>query len=269
MNPGIPIRPFAWAAVMVLLCLPAASRGAPVSQAAAFYHQGHFDSALARLEALRDTAGLKRRDSLSLHQYLGMATARLDRAAEAEGHFIDLLGLDSLFQFPRNEDPAVLAAFDRARTERAERSRPRLAPPPEPVAQTFGPAFRDTARIPEAPAAAPAPSPIPFALPVASGDAGARTVPKIGLAMGALPFGTGWFSRRRTGHGLVLGILQAGGIILSIYASDRQTRSERDSFGVQDQDELSSVQGWQWVQRVSLSTALGAYVFSLIASAGD
>ena len=38
--------------------------------------------------------------------------------------------------------------------------------------------------------------------------------------------------------------------------------------GTQD-SELDSVHGWQWVQRVSLSTALGAYLFSLIASSGE
>ena len=36
-----------------------------------------------------------------------------------------------------------------------------------------------------------------------------------------------------------------------------------------DKEELAQIQQWQWVQRVSFSTAVGSYLFSLIASAGD
>ncbi|HKP97012.1 MAG TPA: hypothetical protein VJ385_14775, partial [Fibrobacteria bacterium] len=79
---------------------PAASQ-ASINKAAAFYHQGRFDSALARLESLKIQGPWKRRDSLSLFQYLGMSSARLGREEQAVDYFSGLLGLDSLFQFPR------------------------------------------------------------------------------------------------------------------------------------------------------------------------
>ncbi|HKP94835.1 MAG TPA: hypothetical protein VJ385_03660, partial [Fibrobacteria bacterium] len=92
---------------------------------------------------------------------------------------------------------------------------------------------------------------------------------KIGLAMGAVPFGAGWLTDHKVKRGLALGLLQAGGIVLSLYASHMQTAEQNDAFKTRDEGELATVQTWQWVQRVSLSTALGAYLFSLIASAGD
>jgi hypothetical protein len=101
------------------------------------------------------------------------------------------------------------------------------------------------------------------------GMRGPGNPPSIGLAMGSMPFGTGWFVRHKFKHGLVLGVLQVGGLALSIYASNMQTLEAGDDFRVQDQGELNDINRWQWVQRASLSTAVGAYIFSLIASAGD
>jgi hypothetical protein len=290
----------AFAAAIALLAFFAAAAatatGAPVSEAASFYHQGRFDSALTRLDALKSAGGLKRRDSLSLFQYLGMASARLGRVPEAEEHFTILLGLDSLFQFPRNEDPAVLSAFARAR---AQRSAPRAAPSVPTAAQPFqsmGPTGVDwhgasASPAPSTPSAAANPqrgergedkSPAlagmtppdigAYGAAGETGPAGRQTPgnpPRIGLALGAMPFGTGWFVRNKFKHGLALGILQTGGLALSIYASNMQTRIAADPFRIQDMDEHDEANRWQWVQRVSLSTALGAYVFSLIASAGD
>jgi hypothetical protein len=88
------------------------------------------------------------------------------------------------------------------------------------------------------------------------------------LALGAVPLGGGWLARRRTSQGLVLGILQAGGFLLSVYASERQNRLYDDGYGLEPH-EVGEATGWQWVQRISLSTALGAYLYSLVASGGE
>lgn len=275
-------------AIVVLSAMATAS-GAPVSEAASFYHQGRFDSALARLEALQPAGDMKRRDSLSLFQYLGMASARLGRVPEAEGYFTTLLGLDSLFQFPRNEDPAVLAAF-------ASASALRSIPPAPPTVEPQGPSGPEGS-LAKAPPAAPTPAtraipqgrdygeakPLVLAgmtlteigatgVPGETGVTGRRVLsdpPRIGLALGAMPFGTGWFVRNKFKHGLVLGILQTGGLVLSVYSSNMRTRIAGDPFRIEDMEERDDADRWQWVQRASLSTAVGAYVYSLIASAGD
>jgi hypothetical protein len=88
-----------------------------LKEAASLYHRGRYDSSLAVLDAYRPMLA-KRRDSLSLFQYSGMASARLGRAEEATADFRVLLDLDSLFQFPRNEDAAILASFAEAQTLR-------------------------------------------------------------------------------------------------------------------------------------------------------
>jgi hypothetical protein len=75
--------------------------------------------------------------------------------------------------------------------------------------------------------------------------------------------------KRRVSTGLSLGVLQATGLLLSIYASHMQSQEQGDGFGVKDERELASLQKWQWTQRIALSTALGAYIFSLIAAVGD
>jgi len=76
-------------------------------------------------------------------------------------------------------------------------------------------------------------------------------------------------ARKQVKSGLVLGFLQAGGLFLSIYASELQSNEQNDTYAVRDHQEMTHLKQWQWVQRVSLSMALGAYLFSLIASAGD
>src|SRR4051812_42038538 len=108
------------AGLLFLSALAAAMAHADPSlkQAAALYHQGRYDSALAVLGTCRARA-LKHRDSLALFQYSGMASARLGRSEEASGDFRALLDMDSLFQFPRNEDSAILAAFAQAQVTRA------------------------------------------------------------------------------------------------------------------------------------------------------
>jgi hypothetical protein len=289
------------------MAIPA--RAAAVKEAALFYHQGLFDSSLARLEAVKTQGNLRRRDSLSLFQYLGMASARLGREPAAIGYFGSLLQLDSLFQFPRNEDPDVLRAFSRAREERnapAALSSPSpLSPPvsaaidgpglPKPPAAPSagsgpvpgqdsstsrplaaaagtagpGPGILLASTPPEPPSSASSGSLIPLSGPNPPDNPSLRAPPPIGFAMGALPLGTGWFARNKVKHGFILGLLQAGGIALSIYASDRQSREQSDAFEVEDRNEASTLEKWQWVQRVSLSTAVGAYLFSLIASTGD
>ncbi|GEM_PF-2093714 len=304
---------FAFPALLALawLSAPSTARASSLNQAAAFYHQGRFDSALTRLEALKANGNIRHRDSLSLFQYLGMSSARLGREPEAAGYFGALLGLDSLFQFPRNEDPAILKAFNRAQGERSARAipPPPLSAGPVPAASpaaksdsaaaasmavhapidsavsaanvsgatvsngTAKPASSDApATRPPASAASKATMSLSYPdapFPVPAGGEGPKPPPRIGLVMGAMPFGVGWFANHKVKHGLALGLLQAGGLALSIYASGMQTHMQSDPFRTQDAGEKADQQKWQWVQRVSLSTAIGAYLFSLIASAGD
>lgn len=256
--------------------LVGAQAGAPLQRAAALYHQGRYDSALAALEDCRANPSLKRRDSLSLLQYSGMASARLGREEDAATHFGGLLGLDSLFQFPRNEDPTVLAAFARARRERETRTVMPAPPLPSPAAAPISAALTTptptptaaTARFAFADSGTGTGTGTGLAASSAS-DGGTRRSRGIGFAMGAVPLGGGWLARREMKHGITLGLLQAAGLGLSLYASDRISASGGGAFGIQNDDELASVHKWQWVQRVSLSTALGAYLFSLIAATGE
>lgn len=264
--------------------------GMSLNPAAAFYHQGRLDSALARLESLKSQGPWRHKDSVTLFQYLGMASARLGREDSAVAYFSRLLELDSLFQFPTNENPQVLRAFAKADGRRPDRQ---VAAESRSVAEdgtvAEGESAAESGRAakgdstlamsigPGSGAHSPVPAPagrfslVDSCAPGAGDREGSRSPQhgRIGLAMGALPFGAGWFAGRRTGHGVALGLLQAGGLALSVYASGRQSREQGDAYRVMDEEELSSVRSWQWVQRVSLSTALGAYLFSLIASAGD
>ncbi len=259
-----------------LLCLAAVAwfaRSTPASpavkQAAALYHQGLYDSALIQLEACLANAPLKHRDSLSVYQYLGMASARLGKGGEAETSFRALLDLDSLFQFPRNEDVTVLEAFARAKLERpAPAPVPAPAPAPTPAAAMVS--FADSGTGDASPS--PVASPTSVGAPPFRPDAPIPAEPrprKIGLALGAVPLGGGWLARNRLGQGYALAFLQAGGIALSWYASDRISSHRHDPYGIKDDEELAIVQRWQWVQGVSLSTAVGAYLYSLIASTGE
>lgn len=92
---------------------------------------------------------------------------------------------------------------------------------------------------------------------------------RMNLALGAVPLGGGWLVRGKTTHALTLGLLQGGGMLLSLYASEQQTAARRDGRGLEEGREEDIMVRWQWVQAVSLSTALGAYLFSIFASGGD
>jgi len=238
----------------------AAADRAALQEAAALYHQGRFDSARVRLAGLLDAPGWRRRDSLMLLQYLGMSEARLGADSAATARFADLLASDSLFRFARNEDAAVLRTFQAARDRRSAAA---VAASDTPVP---GPSASPPA---EASAAAERPSGMPEAAPYRDPLSALAAEPppaaKMTLGLGAVPLGGGWLARRRTTHGFTLGLLQAGGILLSVYASERQDGMEEDEFK-RERSEVVSTQGWQWVQRISLSTALGAYLFSLFAS---
>ena len=241
----------------------AAAHAVPcLKRSALLYHQGRYDSALAALGECRSET-LKRRDSLALFQYSGMAEARLGRAAAAAKDFRALLALDSLFQFPRNEDSAVLAAFAQAHVpaagepSAAASSDTSLGAPAAPASAV------SAAHAVPAPArpAEPWTNPLPDK-PYAHDSRG------IGLAMGAIPLGGGWLTQGRYTHGWTLAFLQAGGMALSLYASSRLTSIKNDPFGVTD-SESPRATGWRITQAVSLSTALGAYLFSLFASRKD
>jgi hypothetical protein len=257
---------------------PPAAGAAPMSselnRAAALYHQSRYDSSLAVLEALLTRADAQRRDSLAILQYLGMGRSRVGEDSEARSRFAELLALDSLFRLPRNEDPGILANFESALAGArsgepasgqgplseaiAEPSRNMLHPAPDDPLLALAPARAADAR--------------PFQGPderdgnVNAGGGASRT--GMSLAMGAIPLGGGWIARRRMGHGLTLGLLQAGGILLAAHASGVQSRAENDPFGLEEREKDRILQ-WQTVQRLSLGTAAGAYLYSLIAAGGD
>lgn len=226
-----------------------------LNQAAALYHQAQYDSSRNALEALLAGGSWRKKDSLLIFQYLGMSWSRLGQDSAAILRFQELLGLDSLFRFPRNEEGSIIRNFQAARDARSTRLTASRNPPPaqqsmtlaEPSSPTPGPA-------PENPAAT-------LMTPPPEG-------PRMTLALGAVPLGGGWLARNRNSHGLTLGLLQAGGILISLYASEMQTRAEKDGYGTQPSERSASI-GWQWTQRVSLSTAVGAYLFSIIAAGGD
>jgi tetratricopeptide (TPR) repeat protein len=228
--------------IMTFLTEAAPDKKMELNQAVSLYHQAQYDSALAHLKALKTIGPWKKRDSLSLFQYLGMTSTKIGQEAEAVDYFSGLLDLDSLFQFPTNEDTLILGTFRRAQEMRLMKND---APLP------------DTQDQPQALSIQILPAPVLSTSPQPS-----ATPPKIGFAYGAIPLGAGWIARSRLNSGLSLGFIQASGILLSIYASEMQNKQ-------QDNGDLASLHKWQWTQRISLSTALGAYIFSLIASAGD
>lgn len=279
-----------------LLCLALAAAplhaGTGLKEAVGLYHRGRYDSALAALDASRPAIA-KRRDSLSLFQYSGMAWARLGSADRAAADFRALLALDSLFQFPRNEDPAILDAFARAQGSRKEGVGD-AAPAPDNAARGALPALPagDAAGSVRPAYAGPGPD---RAVPAGAGVPGGERVPipaypeagasggeagpfgpgrmereprahGIGLALGAVPLGGGWLAEGRYGKGLTLALLQAGGGALSLYASSRITAERKDQYGIRNETELGNVRRWQWTQGIALSAALGAYLYSLIAS---
>lgn len=253
--------PFASAAICLgaLLGGSAAADRASLQEAAALYHQGRFDSARVRLAGLLDAPGWRRRDSLTMLQYLGMSEARLGDDSAATARFAQLLAHDSLFRFARNEDAAVLRTFQAARDRRsAAASLGAVEPSParRPPAEVTAAAALPQAGEPRE--AAPARDPL-------AALAAEPPAAKMSLALGAVPLGGGWMARRRTTHGLTLGLLQTGGLLLSIYASERQNGMQEDVYRLEKSERVSA-KGWQWVQRISLSTAMGAYLFSLIAS---
>jgi hypothetical protein len=212
-----------------------------------------------------------------------MASARLGKSDEADADFRALLDLDSLFQFPRNEDSAILAAFAQAQLGRsvpppsaADTVSDRDSPPRLASAGTgSGTALAVGANVPSDnlvpipsysgsdPSESRAP---PAAFPANAGRTGP---PGIGLAMGAIPLGGGWLYRGRRKQGLTLALLQAGGLAFSLYASSQMSAAESDADGIRGHAELGNELRWQWTQRVTLSIALGAYLFSLIASRGE
>lgn len=237
----------------------AAADAAALQQSAGLYHQARYDDARAGLEGLLDQEGWRRRDSLMILQYLGMSYSRLGADSSAVSRFADLLAVDSLFRFPSNEEPGIRRNFQAARDARAARlaAASALVPPPAAVEPVDPPAPGEAASaLPPQPA-------VSMAAPASPSR------PPMSLALGAIPLGGGWLIRDRRYHGVGLALVQAGGILLSLYASDRQTRMRDDLHGIEDGRERDLMVRWQWVQGVSLSTAVGAYLFSIFASGGD
>lgn len=250
----------------------AAADPAALNRAAALYHEGRHDSARVRLESLLAESPSSRRDSLMLLQYLGMAHSRRGEDTAAVARFRELLSLDSLFRFPRNEDPAVARNFETARRERlahvAGAAPKPIAGGPMPVTHVPAGAVGTVGTvgtISAAPVAGPGARPLPPATaeaPLAVADP--RPLP-MSIALGAVPLGAGWLARGQTAHGAALGILQVGGLLLALHASSIQSGIQGDAYGL-EAGERERATRWQWTQRISLSTALGAYLYSIIAA---
>lgn len=239
----------------------AAGDAAALQQAAGLYHQARYDDARAGLEELMDQEGWRRRDSLMILQYLGMSYSRLGADSAAVSRFGDLLEVDSLFRFPSNEEAGIRRNFQAARKSRAaRRAAASAAPAPVPATDPAEPA----AQAPAAGTASASPPPL-----AAAGVPDDPSRARMSLALGAVPLGGGWLIRKRRLHGVSLAMVQAGGILLSVYASGQQDRMREDLHGIEAGRERDLMVRWQWVQGVSLSTAVGAYLFSIFASGGD
>jgi hypothetical protein len=201
-----------------------------------------------------------------------MASARLGRGDEATANFRILLDLDSLFQFPRNEDSAILESFAKAQALRNGKAGEGAASGGGSGGGSGG-ALSMHANLP---ASEPVPTPafpgsrLPGgeSNPFGSGGEPARGQrgSGIGMALGAIPIGAGWLAEGRYKQGLALAFLQIGGTALSLYASSRITAEAKDLYGIQDERERGIVLKWQWTQGLALSTAMGSYLYSLIAS---
>ncbi len=260
--------------MLVLACASHKSHAEPqgksnLNLAITLYQQGLYDSSLHQLETLARESQSKRRDSICIVQYLGMASAILGMDSTATVYFSKLLELDSLFQFPKNEDTRILSNFQKAQEMLVVHQD--AVPLLEPI-EPLGP-IEPKQKL--APIAALTSVTQPKEL---SPDSSIRSdvlitrvskTGKIGLTYGAWPLGAGWIVKKQVRPGLGLGALQATGLALSVYASFIQSRGQGDGFGVRDERERVTMEKWQWTQRIALSTALGAYIFSLIASVGD
>ncbi|HLP43090.1 MAG TPA: hypothetical protein VK465_16405 [Fibrobacteria bacterium] len=244
----------------------AAADPAALNRAAALYHEGRHDSARVRLESLLAESPSSRRDSLMLLQYLGMAHSRRGEDTAAVARFRELLSLDSLFRFPRNEDPAVARNFEAARRERLAQ---KTVAAPEPVAGGLMPVTPVPIDAVGTTSAAPVAGPGARSLPPATAEAPLAVAdprPRpMSIALGAVPLGAGWLARGQTAHGAALGILQVGGLLLALHASSIQSGIQGDAYGL-EAGERERATRWQWTQRISLSTALGAYLYSIIAA---
>ncbi len=254
-----------------------------IRRAAGLYHRGAFDSTLAILHELEGTGPWKKRDSLAWLQYSGMASARLGRDSAATVYFTGLLSKDSQFQFPRNEDSLVMAAFLSAVTGDSGNAEDSIAVsrsslpsgsdagttarPTNPVSVVFQTQGKADRPIETASSSRDTQASKPVAAGATNRFDGSGH--RVGFAYGALPLGAGWVARGKVKSGIAFGILEVGGLAFSIFASEMQTRINRQEFGVRDSRDLSGQNGWQWAQRATLSTALGAYLFSIIAASGD
>lgn len=226
---------------------------AALNLAVSHYHQGNYSLACTELDSLRNQANATHRDSITLYQYLGMASTQAGLDSNAVQYFSLLIQIDSLFQFPRNEDPRILQNFSRALQIPAA-SKIGLLATPLPTSnmenQNLNPSLNQTL-----------PKPASIILPSSTN--------KIGFTYGAIPLGGGWIMQNKNVKGWTLGLLQVTGLALSIYASEMQSDLQNDFDAIQNNAEKTTLKQWQWTQRISLSTALGTYLYSIFSALGD
>lgn len=256
------------------LCLGFAPKNkAALNHAVSQYHQGNYALALSEFDSLKNEANATHRDSITLFQYLGMASTQAGWDSKAVHYFTVLIQIDSLFQFPRNEDARILQNFSLASQTQPNPEKPPIAEAP-PISGT--PLMGETATAPAA-GAAPNPTTLrvlpqtlePQPAPQQTPNIFATNTNKIGFAYGAIPLGGGWMMQNKNLKGWTLGLLQVTSIALSIYASEIQSDLQNDSDAIHNNSEKTTLKQWQWTQRISLTTALGTYLYSIFSALGD
>ncbi len=209
-----------------------------------FYNM-NFQKSWDVLDSLKNNASLSKTDSIEIFQYLGMNAAKLGQDSLAVDHFYQLLLLDSLWQFPENEDESILKDFKVAKESYEEEQDIK----PEPLKLTAAEVASHPLKIEISPSK--------------------NAIKMINLGDGLIPLGLGWVAKKRFKSGIAYGLLEGGGALLSIFASMRQDQIDKDKYGIMNQSELNKSQQWQFTQRLSFSVALGAYLISVLATLGE
>jgi len=236
--------------LLIFLVLPNFSFGfskknkTVLNEGVKLYHQGNFEEANDFFNNLKNPIDASHRDSLTLFQYLGMTATQLGSDSLAIDYFSTLIIVDSLFQFPSNEAEGILKNFSAAHV---------LKQPPEILEIDPAPQNQNQTQA----------QPLPFTATELSGTN------KIGFVYGAIPLGGGWLIKEKKITGWTLAALELAGFALSIYASEKQNDFQNDFDAIHDNAEKTSVKNWQWTQRISLSVALGTYLYSILSATGD
>lgn len=239
-----------------VLFIAAIIQGSSLEKSLEFFNNGDILAAKPILDSLSNAEGQSHQDSLLIWQYLGMCNSLIGLDKPALSAFSQLLKMDSTWRLPSNEDRRILRLFEKAlkdlHTEKAETIKPALNLPRDTVSQ------RSSARDSLAQA-------LQIELPVSSLTEAKKPLKKMDLSHGLIPLGIGWVIQSHPKTGLAYGMLQLGGLAVSIYASSRQSTIKNDGNGI-EYEEQNDVRRWQLVQQISLSTSVITYLSSVLLS---